>query len=151
MDAVQKKALEYLRSQKWAVLSTVSKEREPQVAVMNFLVDDSFNFYFITTNKNKKIENIKLNNKVGIAVGFGPEPITIQAGGRAKIVEDVTPELFTTIFHFIPNQDISKWPIVKLAKSSFSTIVVEIDWMTWLNLDKKGHPETYSEDFIHVI
>ncbi len=146
---IKSRALEFIRKQHFAVIATSSIAGEPEAAVMAFLVDDDFTFHFISINGCKKLENLKYNDKVAIVVGLGPQPMTIQGGGEAELVSDVPDELFEKIVGSVPNADITKWPIVKLAKNGFSTIILRPSWLEWLDLNPDS--ETYKEDFYKII
>lgn len=146
---IKDKALKFIKEQSVAVLATTSINGEPQAATMSFFIDDDFTFYFISMNGSKKLDNLKNNDKVAIVVGFGPQPMTVQGGGKAEIVNDVPDELFQKIIGKDLNADIAKWPIVKLAKNGFSTIIVRLSWMKWLNLNPDS--ESYKEDFYKII
>lgn len=148
-EEIKTKALKFIKEQQFAIVSTASAKGEPQAATMAFLVEDDFTFYFITMNDSTKINNLKQNDKVAITLGFGPQPTTIQAGGRAEIIPDVPDELFQKIIGSSPTGDISKWPILKLAKKGFSTIKVRPTWMKWLDLNPNS--QTYKEEFQKVI
>lgn len=146
---IKDKALIFIREQHFAVLATASAKGEPQAATMSFFVDNEFTFYFISTNGSRKLENLKNNDTVAIVVGFGPHPMTIQGGGEAKIIKDVPDDLFQKIVGSVPNADITKWPITKLAKNGFSTIVIRPSWLEWLDLNPDS--ATYQEDFYKII
>lgn len=93
-DLVKQKTLIYFKNHHFASLATSSKQNEPHAAIMGYLVDDNFNFYFISINNSRKLHDIQDNPQAGIAIGSTSKPIVIQGGGRAEILPDVKPELF---------------------------------------------------------
>src|ERR1035437_4770870 len=146
---IKDKAFKFIKEQHFAVIATASTIGEPQAATMGFCVDNDFTFYFISINGSRKLDNLKNNDDFAIVVGFGPQPMTIQGGGKAKIVNDVPDDLFQKMVGAVPNADITKWPIVQLAKNGFSTIIVRPSWMEWLNLNPDS--DSYQEDFYKII
>lgn len=143
------KALKFIKEQHFAVIATVSANGEPEAATMGFFVDNDFTFYFISINECRKLDNLKNNDNVAIVVGLGPQAMTIQGGGKAKIENDVPNDLFQKMVGADANADISKWPIMKLAKKGFSTIIVRPSWMEWMNLNPDS--DSYKEGFYKII
>ena len=150
-DELKKKVLEFLKGQNYCVLSTFSNEYGLTSSTMMYIIEDNFTFSLACINDTQKVNNIGKNNNVSIVVGFGPEPITVQAGGKAEIIQDVSEELFYKLMHKLPHTDLNKWPILKLAKHGFVTIKFQPEWMSFLNLDYTGHKDTYFEGFQKVL
>lgn len=146
---IKDKAFKFIKEQHFAVVATASVKGEPQAATMAFFVENDFTFYFISINGSKKLENLKNNDNVAIVIGFGPQAMTIQGGGKAKITNDVPDDLFQKMVGSVPNADITKWPILKLAKNGFSTITIRPKWLEWLDLNPDS--ESYQEDFYKII
>lgn len=150
-EDLRKESLKFLDDQITAAVSTVSPLGEPQVSTMYYYIDADFNFYFITAKGSKKLKNIESNQKVAIVVGFGPAPITVQAGGIAEINQDFKEELIDKIFKKINFHSLDQWPALKLQKDGLVIFKVKPKWLTFLNFDKEGHPNTYNHDYNQMV
>lgn len=148
---IKAKALDFLKSQRVAVVSTVDEKGDPQSAAVTFLIDDEFNIFFVTRKKSRKFANIIRNPRVAVVVGFDPEhPSTIQMHGNAKISEE---NRITTLLKF-SQALISRekwWPLLKVAGLDFVVMEVKIDWARWLNLDADAHDENFQENYSEII
>lgn len=128
---------QYLRSKTIAVISTISKEGKPMSATIYFLVDNDFNFYFITKTFTRKHHNIQLNPNIAMVVGTDNEPVTLQIEGVAEKVEDEL--VFKEKFHkfvelFAKNRYVG--PIFQLAPDDNKLVMYKIvpNWVRWLDL-----------------
>lgn len=78
------KILDFLRTEKVCVLSTVSKDGNPQSATMGFAETPELKVVFGTSNKTRKYQNLGTNQKVSIVVGWSLEQfVTVQYEGIA--------------------------------------------------------------------
>jgi len=82
----QKHALEFLHTQKIAVLSTVDKHSVPHGAAIYFVVDNDFRFYFLTTTGTAKYANIAANPNVSLVIADDYQQTTVQVMGIAEEV-----------------------------------------------------------------
>lgn len=145
------KALEFLKSQRVAVISTVAENGDPQSAVVTFLVDDEFNIFFVTRKKSRKFANMMINPRVSVVVGFDPEhPSTIQMHGNAKMSEANRITMLLKFSQALINRE-KWWPLLKVAGLDFVVMEVKIDWARWLNLDAGAHDENFRENFAEII
>lgn|SRR3989344_254877 len=150
-EDLKKEAFKFLDEQITAAVATVSILGEPEVATMYFYADDNFNFYFICAKDSQKLKNIEINKNVAIVVGFGPAPITIQAGGITEISYDFKEEFVNKIFEKINFHNLDQWPVLQLEKEGLVILKVKPKWLVLLNFDKEGHPNTYSHDFHKLV
>lgn len=152
-EKVTQQALEFLKEHDAAVLATVSPEGEPQAATVYYAVDDDFTFYFVTTTNSKKYRNLEQNPRVAVVVGVGPEPITVQIGGKAELVEHYgRSDTAERIYNKISLEESRYWPIARLPDTGeFRVYKVVPEWLTFLNLDIEHHPQTYQEAFYQII
>ena len=73
MDEVLKaKILGVLQSQHLMTLATIRPDGYPQATILNYIADD-FALYFATDAGSQKVNNIKLNDKVSIAIASQTE------------------------------------------------------------------------------
>src|SRR3990172_3906542 len=66
-EALRSKILEVLRRQPLMTLATIRPDGYPQATTLNYIHDD-FILYFATDAASQKSGNIKLNNKVSVAI-----------------------------------------------------------------------------------
>jgi hypothetical protein len=154
IQKIRSEALSFLKDHKIAVLATAKPDGTPHAATVYYVVDDEFNIYFVTDSRSEKGQNISNNNKVGIAIGFGPEISTMQGGGT--IIEGDTPyspvEILGMIGHRLDQKEKRYWPVVKLNMTSWQAYKIKLDWLTWLNMDIENAPaNVYKESFHKVI
>ncbi len=61
--------LAFLRTQTFAVQSSVSADGGPQSAVVGFVVSDEFEVFFDTVDTSRKVKNLRGNRKIGFVIG----------------------------------------------------------------------------------
>ena len=66
-EALRSKILELLQRHHMMTLATIRPDGYPQATTVNYIHDD-FTLYFATTATSQKAGNIKLNNKVSVAI-----------------------------------------------------------------------------------
>lgn len=82
-------AVEFLKSNRLAVLSTVSHHSTPQSAFIYYVVDENYDIYFITTKESRKLKNILENNSVALVIAQEVEPYELQIEGVAEVIKDM--------------------------------------------------------------
>lgn len=147
---LKERALAFIRSNNAMVVATATKKGEPHAATVYFDVDDDFSFYFITSAISRKALNLKDNDGVAFVIGFGPQLVTVQGGGKATSFE-ISADFFEKFLDRIEPEEPVNWPLLRINKDSFSAFKIKPDWLVWLSLDKDGHPETYSTDHHKLI
>lgn len=143
------KAFQFLRDNNVAVVTTADKDGNPQGASVYYVVDGNYNFYFVTSKKTKKFENIQENNSVGIVVGFGPDLETIQGGGTAKEIgdKDDQKEKVSRLAESADISDGGHWPVTELStmEEGYALIKLELDWLSYMNLMENGEEDPYEK------
>src|SRR3989344_7775908 len=150
-EELKQKSFEFLKSRNTAVLATVSVDGKPQAATIYYIIDDDFNFYFITGSETGKFKNLKAKEDVALVVGFGPEPTTVHVGGKASILpENERSKILLEYADLLRvNEEI---PILKLKDhGSVEVFKITPTFLAWLCLDKINFPEAYSESFHKII
>jgi uncharacterized protein YhbP (UPF0306 family) len=71
-EALRAKILEVLQSQHLMTLATIRPDGYPQATIVNYINDD-LTLYFATDAASQKVGNIKLNNKVSVAIASQTE------------------------------------------------------------------------------
>lgn len=141
----------FLKIHRTASLATVSAHGEPQVATVNYVFDDNFNFFFIARTHSRKFKNLEQNQRVGILVGNDPQiPVIVQMQGTAEQVHDE----HYMVEYLKKEVDLSdkSWEILfKTPGVDFVLFRVKVDWIRWLNLNLTAYPETYMKDFEQII
>ena len=144
-------ALKFLQDNRTMVVASVSSDGEPQASTVYYIVDDEFNFYFITFNGSKKCENLKANGKVSFVVGFGPRPLTVQGGGKAVLIDDKEAKVFLELVEKTHAINPYEWPVLELAKEGFCTFKIIPSWLVWLNFDSEEHLKASGDKFQKII
>jgi uncharacterized pyridoxamine 5'-phosphate oxidase family protein len=151
MKDIKEQVLDFLKESKTIVIATASANSEPQIATLYFLADNDFNLYFATGRETKKFKNLHDNKQAAFLIGTGPAVITVQGAGDVKEIE--TDELKTKgdIGVQILNKAEKEWPVLKLPHEGIAFFRISPNWLTFLNLDKVGHPESYREEYYKII
>ncbi|MDP3956371.1 MAG: pyridoxamine 5'-phosphate oxidase family protein [bacterium] len=151
-QTLREKAIEFLKKQQTAVISTVTASSEPQSAAITFIVDNEFNLYFVTRKNSRKFKNIMHDSRVSVVVGFDPENLsTLQMQGRAEILTANHLTIAATLMKKAIEHKHNWWPLLKITGLDFVIVKVKINWARWLNFDIAFSPEGYKEDFHQVI
>ncbi|MEK9201829.1 MAG: pyridoxamine 5'-phosphate oxidase family protein [Patescibacteria group bacterium] len=150
-NKIRYSALEFLKSHNTMVVSTVSEAGEPQAAAVYYVVDNDFNFYFMSVVGSRKCTNLSANGKMAFVVGTGPEINTVQGGGMAEAFDEQAGEIFGKLSERIKLESPEQWPLLLLAKKGFCTFRVKPTWMVWLNLHKGQHPDVSDIQFHKII
>ena len=66
-EALRVKILDVLQSQHLMTLATIRPDGYPQATILNYM-NDGLTLYFATDAASQKVGNIKLNDKVPIAI-----------------------------------------------------------------------------------
>lgn len=130
----KEKVYEFLRKHAVAVLSTVSSDGTPSASPIYFVSDKELNFYFMTKSDTEKSQNIEhQNNNVAITVIDSAIPMTVQAKGIVKEIQDR--EIFIKIAEENAKQEAGfHWPppLSKLESEGF--LLMYIFTPTWLRV-----------------
>src|SRR5665647_2617869 len=71
-EELRAKILDVLQSQHLLTLATIRPDGYPQATIVNY-INDGLTLYFATDAASQKVGNIKLNNKVSIAIASQTE------------------------------------------------------------------------------
>ncbi len=77
---------QFMKSERLAVLATVSEDQEPEAALMVFAVTPGLEIIFDTVKSSRKYPNLKKNPRVAWVIGCSTE-ITVQYEGVAEELE----------------------------------------------------------------
>lgn len=77
---------QFLNEHETSVISTLDAHNQPQAATVGFSVDENFIIVFATNQKTRKANNIAVNNKVALVVGFEGQK-TVQIEGTAEKID----------------------------------------------------------------
>ena len=106
-EALEAKILKVLQSQHLMTLATVRPDGYPQATIVNYIAD-GLTLYFATDASSQKVGNIKLNNKVSIAIANQTEDFyklsgLSMSGLAARILEqDAAEQLSLRLFRKLP-------------------------------------------------
>lgn len=127
-------------------MATTSPENKPHVATMYYCIDDDINFYFMAAKNSQKLKDIEVNKNIAITVGFGPALINVQAQGEAEVIYDYNEDFVNKILKKINFHSIDQIPVLRLEKDGIVFLKMKPTRLTFLNLDKEGHPDTYGHE-----
>jgi general stress protein 26 len=104
-------ALEFARSQRLAVLSTVTAAGEPESALMGVAVTHDFEVVFDTMKATRKYANLSVNARVALVIGCSGA-VSIQYEGIAEELRDEALERYLTIYFaaFPDGVERRNWP-----------------------------------------
>jgi nitroimidazol reductase NimA-like FMN-containing flavoprotein (pyridoxamine 5'-phosphate oxidase superfamily) len=106
-EALRAKILQVLQSQHLMTLATIRPDGYPQATIVNYLSDD-LTVYFATDAASQKVGNIRLNNKVSIAIANQTDDFYKLSGlsmaGRAtRILEkELADQIAVRLFQKLP-------------------------------------------------
>ncbi len=84
MATSRAQVLAFIRNYSLGVQASVSSSRQPQAAVVGFVVTDAFELFFDTTELTRKAMNLRSNPHVAFAIGgMGDGERTVQYEGIA--------------------------------------------------------------------
>lgn len=84
-------ASDLIKKSRTCVISTVTQDNRPEAATVGISHDQKFIFFFGTSNKTRKYQNLQSNSKAAFVVGFdGPE--TVQVEGTVREVTNAEAE-----------------------------------------------------------
>jgi pyridoxine/pyridoxamine 5'-phosphate oxidase len=125
--------LEFVRTQRLAVLATTSGDDLPQAALMGIAVTADARIVFDTSKNSRKYENLRKHKNVALVAGWTGE-ITVQIEG---VVEDVTGDDLerrkAAYFAVYPEgRERQAWPDI-------GYVVVRITWMRYCDYNAGGN------------
>lgn len=138
VDSITKnRFLEFLRSNKIAVISTVSSTYQPWSATIYFTVDDDLNFYFMS-KKGRKTQNIASNKEVSLVIGTENIAITAQIQGQAEriINNDEYSEIRKKMVELLSQNSFIP-PIFRFNEADIHIYKVKPSFIQWLDLREK--------------
>jgi general stress protein 26 len=104
---------DFLRTQKWAVVSTVSADGVPQSAVVGIAVNGALQVVFDTLSSSRKAANLRGNPRMSlVAGGLDGSDRTVQYEGVADFpAGDALDDLQRTYYGAFPDgRDRLRWP-----------------------------------------
>lgn len=104
-------ALDFAATQKFAVISTVSKTHGPESALMGIAVTPDFEIIFDTRNTTRKYANLLANAGAALVIGCSG-PVSIQYEGVAEELTGAELDRFLPIYFaaFPDGRDRQSWP-----------------------------------------
>ncbi len=152
MQSNQKHVHEFLKHHHMGVLSTVTEDDKPWGSAIYYVVDQDFNFFFVTRQKTYKYQNLDQNPFAALTVVDEDKQITVQLTGKiSKVpVEDYMDVVFTRLAAVHPKGN-SNWtpPIEKVHKGDYMPLRLT---PTKLQYADYGHQTTdLNHNFIEKI
>lgn len=88
MDKKHNEVYEFLNGHKLGILSTVSSQASPDGAAIYYVVDEAFNFYFLTHITSQKYKNISEQSHAALTVVDDYAQSTVQVNGTVAEVAE---------------------------------------------------------------
>jgi pyridoxine/pyridoxamine 5'-phosphate oxidase len=83
----QQRIYNFVKDQKYAVVSTVNEAGQPESALVAFSETDSLELIFATGEHTRKVQNLLLNPNVAVVIGWDPDELTtVQYEGVARVL-----------------------------------------------------------------
>lgn len=150
-EEIKQKALDFLRSQPMAVLSTTSNN-EPWGAAIYYVADDNFNFFFVTRSGTHKYKDIETNPKAALTIADEKTQVTVQVAGNLSHVptRDIKDIVFTKLASIKPKNDKS-WltPVIKVHEGDWEVMQLTPTKLQYANFKEKK-TEVFDE-YINVL
>lgn len=147
-------ALKFLNENTTAVLAT-SADNIPRAATIYYLVDQDFNFYFLTKDNTGHCQNIRNNPNVALVIGTGPEHITVQVKGHADFLDGkAKDEIVEKFMDMFAKEFIKTRPVADVYRyKDKDTVAVKIEpiELSYLNLDSSTHKESIVDNYMYLI
>jgi uncharacterized pyridoxamine 5'-phosphate oxidase family protein len=122
----------FIKQNKFAVLSTISRDNKPQSACVGIAVTLDLKLVFDTTNDSRKFKNLDNNSNVSFVIGW-ENGQTIQYEGTAiNFDKNEYPELLKTYLDTFPDglDRIQHW-------NNITYFVVEPTWIRFSDFNEK--------------
>jgi general stress protein 26 len=147
---IKTKCMEFLQNKMTAVIATVTTANTPAASTIYFIIDEQFNFYFMTKKFTKKVESLETNQEVAMVIGYDNDPVTVQVHGTAEQItdaEEYARRLKELEKKFFRNAYVA--PLFQLSEQERDLLIYKITpvWLRWLDL--RGDKE--NGEFIQII
>lgn len=113
---------EFIKKHPAGVLATANTSGSPHAACVYFVTDHDLNIFFVTKEETTKHKNLQQNPLASLAIYDEQAQTTLQANGRAEVIEDM--ELFSELFNKIldisvEGSGVSRPPVSKLFAGNY--------------------------------
>jgi uncharacterized pyridoxamine 5'-phosphate oxidase family protein len=121
-EIIKDQALVFLWEHPMGVLSTVSPDGKPWGSAIYYVVDEDFNFFFITRSETFKYQNLDKTPFAALTIADSDSQTTVQVAGKISQVpvEDYQDIVFDKLAKIKPKDDIN-WmpPLMKIHKGNY--------------------------------
>jgi general stress protein 26 len=128
----KEKAKQFLLEHPMAIVSTVGEDHKPHAAAIFYIVDEEFNFYFITRTETQKYKDMLAKPNSAFTVADVGSQLTIQGSGELNVVRNdaLIETVYKKLARLRPLSD-SDWlpPIIKLRKGHYVIIKFKPTWL----------------------
>jgi general stress protein 26 len=126
----------FLRHHPMGILSTVSEDGKPWGAAIYYVVDEDFNFYFVTRAGTHKYQNLESHPFVALTVADSGSQTTVQLSGKVEKlpVKDYMDIVFDKLTKIKPADDHS-WtpPLAKIHEGNYMPLKLTPDHLQYAN------------------
>lgn len=121
---------DFIKRHQIAAISTISVEKKPEAAVIEFGETDDLELIFDAFENSRKVQNIKKNNNVAFVIGWDKD-ITVQYEGKAFELDGSELDRYKKIY-IAKNPKVKKWE--KIPGIKFFKVVPT--WLRYSDLNK---------------
>ncbi len=140
---LNKQIRSFLKTHDLAVIATCSKSGQPEAATIGYLVDENFNFFFLTKPDSRKIKNILENPKVALVIGTTSGINTIQVEGEAQIIQQKDVGFEEMLLKTTRIGALYYGPLLKMEGGDFVTVRIKTTWLRFLDFDELNGKEEF--------
>lgn len=142
-EELKKTVSYFLKTHELAVVATSSKSGQPEAATIGYMVDENFNFTFLTKQDSRKVKNILENPKVALVVGAVPGINTLQIEGEARLIYPKDSEYEAILLKTSQVGALYYGPILKMEGIKFAAVTVKTTWARWLDVNDLNGKEEF--------
>jgi general stress protein 26 len=116
--------IDHVRAHGDAVVSTLGPDGEPQSAYLSISATDAGELVFNARGGSRKIANLRRDPRIAVVIG-GPEKTTLQAQGRADVLEPGSDDAARCAAAYAAA---FPWFSESLRRSEFDLVRVQLEW-----------------------
>ena len=125
-EQVRARAASFIRENYRMALATANKGAQPHAAIVNYVVDNQWNIYFLSRARTQKTANILENQEASFVIGFDL-PISVQGWGKAvRVINEQERERAFQMLEERAGQHDNFWPL-PLKVDRFNDVLVRIE------------------------
>lgn len=128
--------LDFLRTQFIMEIATSHKDK-PAASIVLYMVDDDFNFYFVTHNDSYKSQNLLNNPRISLAIWKHQEMLVQVDGAAQPVIDEREKERLMDELADAATNDEAFWPpVFRIKGDKYIIFKVTPHWLRSLDLTR---------------